>query len=329
MRLALSIASIFLSSVAAGPTFAAPVAGKFKWTVERPAGKVVLKLRSARVEYGAIAEPLMLVLTCTVEGQRLQAHVASVVKTMGTFVVRFDGEPAVEHGSPDDRFPTLDGYDLRVADQSAAAFIQDVRTHGRMLLRHDFLGRFYDATFDLTGLAAVIGPFQQACGLPDVTLAPPASRAAASVPRIPRETRVGNWDVTESVSKLDDKPQIVMIASDKLGKLRLVVRCQEQTLEAYFVIEGTVFDADRATMLVTFKVAVDGAEPSEYRGSTTEHHKAAFFPDAHALVKSLTNRRSVAVTYTPYRQTATKTATIDITDFDKAVAPLLAACPMQ
>lgn len=327
MRLALSIA-IFLSSVAAGPTFAAPMAGKSKWTVERPAGKVVLKLRSAPVEYGAITEPLILVLTCTVEGQRLQAHVASVVKTMGTFVVRFDGEPAVEHGSPGDRFPTLDGYDLRVADQSSAAFIQDVRTHGRMLLRHDFLGRFYDATFDLTGLAAVIGPFQQACGLPDVTPAP-ASRAASSLPRVPRETRVGNWDVTESVSKLDDKPQMVMIAADKLGKLRLVVRCQEQTLEAYLVIEGTVFDADRATRLVSFKVAVDGDEPSEYKGSTTEHHKVAFFPDAHALVKSLTNRLSVAVTYTPYRQTATKTATIDITDFDKAVAPLLAACPMQ
>lgn len=56
---------------------------------------------------------------------------------------------------------------------------------------------------------------------------------------------------------------------------------------------------------------------------------AAFLPDAPAFVKSLPNRRSVAVTYTPWKATATKTVGIDITGFHKVVAPLVAACPTQ
>jgi len=90
-----------------------------------------------------------------------------------------------------------------------------------------------------------------------------------------------------------------------------------------------VFETDARTKLARFTVALDGGEPSSYDGpSTADLSTAVFLPEAAPFVKSLPSRRSLSFTYTPYRKTATKSATFDLTGVDGALKPLLAACPI-
>ena len=323
-----AVLSILAVVVAAVPSRSAPVPARSKWKVEKSAGRVVARLESDVVHYRGAENPVVLTLACALDDRRLQAYFASPMKTMGTFTVRFDGEPAVEHGASGDRFwDPVESSQLRVADAKAADFVRDVRTHRRLLLRHEFIGRFYDASFDLAGLAGVIAPLRQVCDLPEVSPPTPAP-ADAAASRGPKETRVGNWVVKETASKIDDKPRIVMTASDKVGNLNVVIRCQEGTLEAY-LHSGAILDSDRQTQQTTVTVALDGGEPSTYRESASAS-QAVFFPDTGAFVKSLSNHRSIRITTTPYtprRTMAVRTTDIDITDFDKAFAPVAAACP--
>jgi hypothetical protein len=322
-------ASFILAVLVAAPARSAPAPARPKWKVEKSGGRVVARLESNVVNYGAADNPVVLALACSLDDRRLQAYFATPMKTMGTFTVRFDGEPAAEHGAPGDRFhDPVEGSQLRVADAKAADFVRDVRTHRRLLLRHEFIGRFYDATFDLAGLAGVIAPLRQACDLPEVSPPTPAPAAAAAAAGGPKESHVGNWVVRETVSRIDDKPRIIMTASDKVGNVSVVIRCQEGALEAY-LYSGAILDSDRQTQRTTVTVALDGGEPSTYREPASSS-QAVFFPDTSAFVKSLSNHRSIRITTTPYtprRTMAIRTTDIDIADFDKAFAPVAAACP--
>ena len=323
-------ATIVLWAVTA-PLVAAPPAGtaRARWTVEKPAGQVILRLRSdPPTSVSFDRDSVALVLACDVSTRQLHARFTSRNKTYGTFAVRFDGEPAVTYGKPTDRFHDPDeAHQLVVPDAESAAFVEKVRQSRRVLLRLDHLGRFYDITFDPSGLSAVIAPLQQACGLPDA--AAPARAVAAAAPRAPRQSTSGRWDIRETFSTLDDQPVVVLMAYDRPPSMTLVLRCQEKALEAFFALNTGVFDSDARTRLARFSVALDGGEAVSYDGPTTaDLSTAVFLPEAGPFVKALPGRRSLALTYTPYRKTATKSTTFDLTGIDGALKPLLAACPL-
>lgn len=307
---------------------AAPPAAGSRWTVERPAGQVILRLRSDPPPAPTFSrDAVQLVLACDASARAMHARFTSRNKTYGTFAVRFDADPVATYGKPTDRFHDPDeAHQLIVPEADTAAFVEKVRTSRKALLRLDHLGRFYDVTFDLAGLASVIGPLQEACGLSAVT----AAKAPAAAPaKAPRSSTSGRWDVRESVSTLDDQPVVIATTTDRPPTTTLVLRCQEKTLEAFFASNAGVLEADARTKLVHFTIALDGGEAVAYDGPTTsDFNKAAFLPEAAPFVKALAGRRSLAFTYTPYRKTETKTATFDLSGLDGALKPLLAACPV-
>jgi hypothetical protein len=317
-----------LLAVAAAAEAAAP--GRPKgWVTQKSAEQIVVVGESEPVNYGGFSYRNDLRLRCDVKSRKIDVNMRTRVKSMGPFVVRFDAEPARQIGTAQPYY-WESGHELRVPEADVAAFVEDARTRGRLLLRHDFLGRIYDVVFDLAGLEAALEPMREACGL--AAIAPRPATAAArpatpATPAAPPPRQVGRWLVRESTSALDDKPVVVLSAANVGSTMVLYLRCQEAQTEAYFVINNTVFNGNRDTRTVTFEVGVDGGEPRKYVGPTTELFKAAFLPDGRAFVDSLAGHHSVELVYTPYRRAMMETAKIDITGIDKALEPLLKACP--
>ena len=312
----------------AAPLAAAPppATTSGRWTVEKSPDKVILRLRSDPPGPPLYRDSVALVIACDVPAKTLHARFSSKSKTAGQFVVRFDGDPAATYGKPTDRFyDPEEAHRLEVEDEEAAAFVARIRSSRRVLLRFEHLGRYTEVTFNPSGLASVIMPLQQACGLPEAA-AP--TKAVAAPAKVPRESVSGRWDLRESFSKIDDQPVVVARNQDRPPTATLILRCQEKTLEAFFSLNTGLFDANEKTGLVRYAIAYDGGEAVAHDGPTTAGFaKAVFLREAAPFLKALPAHRSLTFTYTAYRKTATTSTTFDLAGVEGALMPLLAACP--
>jgi hypothetical protein len=304
------------------------------WTTEQTAAQVVLKLRSSSpVVYGYV-DPVRpeLVLSCDRASKAVEAYVDVGVKPNSwDFAVRLDADPAIDFAS---RMRAGSGaevlHQLAVPAGQARAFAAALAAHRTMVLRFT-RDRLRETTYDLAGLDTVIGPFAAACGLEaDVAAArteAPGSAPAAAPRSAPAEAVVGSWKVLQKSSALDDKPVVVLVTEARGDWSRLVLRCQEGTVDAY-VVSGSVIDTGNKPT-VALPVAVDGEPLREVTASPSADLGALFLPDAARFVRSLRGHSTLKVQFQRYRAKGPVTPVFALEGLDRALARFTAACPLD
>jgi hypothetical protein len=304
------------------------------WTVEETPAQVTLRLRSTTpVAYGYL-DPIRpdLFLTCNRSTKAIEAYVDVGVKpSVWDFAIRLDQDPSVEYaGKMRDGSGAEVLHQLAIPQGQVRAFVADLVRHRALLLRFT-RDRTREATWDLRGFDGAAGPLERGCGLESelaAARATPASPASVSAPRAgPRETKIGNWDVREKTSSLDDKPVVVLAASARGDWSQLVLRCQEATVEAY-VVSGSVIDSAKKDS-VTVPIAVDDERPREVSAGLSADLSAFFLPDATRLIQSLRGHKKFKVHFQRYRAKNPVDPVFDLSGLDRALEVFTKACPLD
>jgi len=272
------------------------------WTLEKHPKELRLKRASkAPVVYlGNNKMSPEIILSCDLTTKRLSAFVGARIKVEDAMTYRFDVEPPVESGTGlknaeplTDAKGYLDGYKIKVPAAQTKDFVKGLLSHRRMWLRFSF-GRYLETDFDLAGL----DPFS---------------------------SKVGSWTVSESTSKADDGPLVVLIAYADPGNATLVIRCQEKQVDAY--VKSAVFDYDQKTRQATLSLSIDGAAAQDVTGSVATSGTAVFIPEPRAFIQSLVGHKTLRALFHLYQMKALQGGTIPIADLAKALPPFDRACP--
>ncbi len=234
--------------------------------------------------------------------------------------------------------------------------IEALLAHRSMLVRYASNGGYSkEAAFDLPGLDAVIGDFEQACGIarPFARSSPKGGETAGGPAAVPvaapaaANLAVGNWSVSQETSKFDDRKTIIAtLEADQpwtvRGKLTgtalertsysiepvLVLRCREAVAEAY-IVQTRLFS--RSPGSVDVKIQFDAVSPQNAELGISEDGKVLFFAKASDLVKKMVGARRLGITFKPIKGDPPPEgeAVFDLTGVDRALGSWLQACPMK
>jgi len=176
-----------------------------------------------------------------------------------------------------------------------------------------------EGTVSLTELLKLIKSTKTSLDESEKSL-PKANSTKASSP-------VWTWLVIEDKSKIDDSTNVTMslLANEEVystfgstNRPTLVIRCKENTTEAY-VITGTMLDSDD----VLIRLDDEKAFPLKMSKSTSG--KALFFPSVITNIKKFWNYHTMVFRFTPY-QTGPSTVTFNISGLKNEISPLRRAC---
>ena len=235
----------------------------------------------------------------------------------------------------------------------ARPMIEALLAHRSMLVRYAPSGGTLVATsFDLGGLDAVIGTFEQACGIDR-----PFARGKASSPKPasspPTEARpssvsAGKWSVQTEVSKFDDRAAVVatleavqpwmtvprgLTAADPplaVDPPVLVMRCRDGAAEAYVAQRGRLTATLRPPLggLLRF----DEGSPESVKLAPSEDGAAFFFEKAPDLARKMLGARKMSIAFKADKKTDAPLAgeaVFDLTGVDRALEQWLRACPAK
>jgi hypothetical protein len=229
--------------------------------------------------------------------------------------------------------------------------IEALLAHRSMLVRYAPSGGTFDeASFDLGGLNAVIGTFEQACGIDrPFARGRESSRTPASSPPTdvrPSSFSAGKWSVQTEVSKFDDRATVVatleavqpwmtvpggLTAADPplaVDPPVLVMRCRDAAAEAYVVQQGRLTRTLRPPLggLLRF----DGGSLESVKLAPSEDGAAFFFEKVPDLAKKMLGARKMSIAFKADEKTAAPLAgeaVFDLTGVDRALEPWFRACP--
>jgi type VI secretion system protein VasI len=147
--------------------------------------------------------------------------------------------------------------------------------------------------------------------------------------------QASSWEVSETVSKIDDSKTIVLHATSKevvekqyggRDTADLYIRCAEGATSLYFVLVGNFLADSEEYGQVTYRV--DNQKARTYSFSSSTDNKAlGQWGGQYAIpvVKHLFDAQQVVVRITPYNESPVM-VTFPISGLRQAIAPLQLAC---
>lgn len=147
--------------------------------------------------------------------------------------------------------------------------------------------------------------------------------------------QASSWEVSETVSKIDDSKTIVLHATSKevvekqyggRDTADLYIRCAEGATSLYFVLAGNFLADSEEYGQVTYRV--DNQKARTYSFSSSTDNKAlGQWGGQYAIpvVKHLFDAQQVVVRITPYNESPVM-VTFPISGLRQAIAPLQLAC---
>ncbi|MET0774144.1 MAG: type VI secretion system-associated protein TagO [Pseudomonas mandelii] len=147
--------------------------------------------------------------------------------------------------------------------------------------------------------------------------------------------QASSWEVSETVSKIDDSKTIVLHATSKevvekqyggRDTADLYIRCAEGATSLYFVLAGNFLADSEEYGQVTYRV--DNQKARTYSFSSSTDNKAlGQWGGQYAIpvVKHLFDAQQVVVRITPYNESPVM-VTFPVSGLRQAIAPLQLAC---
>jgi hypothetical protein len=203
----------------------------------------------------------------------------------------------------------LAGYFFHNPEKEVAAILG----HHRLLIRlYPEGGGSQNADFSLAGLEELLPDFERACGMnkpfprPSAPLAElPASPPSASAS--PGLVQHGAWELSESVSRLDDRA-VVVLSQTSEAKVRtkyasvpvtLVLRCREEKAEAYFHFGGATLVGYGGLIV---QVSADGDKVKPWSLAPSTDYRSFFHWSAPQLLKRLLASRQLKLVMGPRKR---------------------------
>ncbi|WP_323115929.1 hypothetical protein [Klebsiella variicola] len=131
----------------------------------------------------------------------------------------------------------------------------------------------------------------------------------------------GKWLMSKEENKLTDKVDIYGMLSASKGRGSLIIRCKNNTTDAYFSIDSYL-GSDDSTAITT---RIDGAKPVKSSWVMGEGGDAAFPPKALSFIKSLHGKKELIVGYRPYGKSQL-ISEFDLSGIDNVIDGVSAAC---
>ncbi len=131
---------------------------------------------------------------------------------------------------------------------------------------------------------------------------------------------LSEWIVSESKSPIDDSPSVTMFKTSESGDQALVLRCKEDTTDAY--IRTDEYLSNESTNVI---VRYDSEKAEEQKFSLSTNNSALFFSPAILNIKKMLRSKQLVLRYTSYNGTP-HTTTFKIGELSKQIQPLRAAC---
>ncbi|BFT64678.1 hypothetical protein PMm318_A54370 [Pseudomonas moorei] len=147
--------------------------------------------------------------------------------------------------------------------------------------------------------------------------------------------QASSWEVSETVSKIDDSKTVVLHATSKEVVAKqfggrdtadLYIRCAEGATSLYFVLAGNFLADSEEYGQVIYRV--DNQKARTYSFSSSTDNKAlGQWGGQYAIpvVKHLFDAQQVVVRITPYNESPV-TVTFPVSGLRQAIAPLQLAC---
>lgn len=105
-----------------------------------------------------------------------------------------------------------------------------------------------------------------------------------------------DWSKLESKSPLDDSPSVVLIKKAEDSDASLILRCRENSTEAYIVT--TDFLGNDSKKII---IRYDGNKPEKQNVSLSTDHKALFFSSPIKFIKNLLDLKLLTLRYENFR----------------------------
>ncbi len=131
---------------------------------------------------------------------------------------------------------------------------------------------------------------------------------------------LNNWIVSESKSPIDDSPTVTMLRIAESGGQSLVLRCKENTTDAY--IKTDEFLGDDSTNVT---VRYDSNKAQQQKFSLSTDNKALFFSPAITNIKKMMESNVLVIRYHTYSGTP-NTVTFELSKLKENIKSLRAAC---
>jgi type VI secretion system VasI family protein len=131
---------------------------------------------------------------------------------------------------------------------------------------------------------------------------------------------LNNWIVSESKSPIDDSPTVSMMKMAESGEQILILRCKENTTDAY--IKTDDFLGDDSTSVT---VRYDSQKAQKQKFSLSTNNKALFFSPAISNIKKMMKSKTLVMRYHTYSGTP-NTVLFNMNDLKNKIKPLRAAC---
>jgi type VI secretion system VasI family protein len=134
---------------------------------------------------------------------------------------------------------------------------------------------------------------------------------------------LNNWIVSESKSPIDDSPTVSMMKVAEAGDQILVLRCKENTTDAY--IKTDDFLGEDSTNVTVRYDSQKAQKAQKQKFSLSTNNKALFFSPAISNIKKMMKSKNIVIRYHTYSGTP-NTVSFKMSDLKNKIKPLRAAC---
>jgi len=129
-----------------------------------------------------------------------------------------------------------------------------------------------------------------------------------------------DWTVRESKSPIDDSPKVTLYKNGESGDQTLVLRCNENTTNAYISTSDYLGDES-----VNVTIRYDSNKAEDQKLSLSTDNKALFFSPSITSIKKMMASDMLVIRYQAYNGT-TSTASFDVSNLKENIKPLRLAC---